>query len=104
MAAKDTIEAIREAEIASQDKEREARAEAARLVENAKAEAKKMLFEKVTGFKDEDEKAAAEAAKESAALVAQAEQDVGQEISALRERAGKNEKAAVDAVLKRLTA
>jgi hypothetical protein len=36
--------------------------------------------------------------------VAQAEEDAGQEISALRERAGKNEKAAVDAVLKRLTA
>ena len=102
--AKDTIEAIREAEIASQEKEKEARGKAAQMVEDARSAAKTLLADKLSGLKAEDEYRTEAVKSEGEKLLAQAEQEAQGEVQALRDRAGQNKAAAVDAVLKKLIA
>ena len=102
--AKDTIEAIREAELASVSKEKEAKAKAAQIVEDARAAARTAVSGKLSKLKEEDEVQKASAEKEGTALIEKAEQEAASEIQALRERAAGKEAAAIDAVLKKLTA
>ncbi len=102
--AKNTIDAIREAEAASQEREKEAKAKAAQLVEDARAAARTIVSEKLSKLKAEDQKTAEKAAEENAALIERAQQEVASEIEALRDQAGSREALAVDAVLRKLIA
>ena len=101
--ADNTIEAIRDAERESLSREKEARTKAAQIVDEARAGAKTTIADAVTALKESDEAEMRSVDAEGEKLMEKAIQEATDEIGALREKAGKNEKAAVDAVLAYLT-
>ena len=100
--ANNTIEAIREAERESLTRERDARAKAAQIVDEARAGAKTLIADVASRLKESDATDMNAADSEGKKLLEKAELEAAEEIKALRERAGKNEAAAVDAVIDHL--
>lgn len=98
-----TIEAIREAERESLSREKEAKNKAVQIVDEARAKAKTMTAEALEALKESDEAEMRSVDAEGEKLMEKAIQEATEEIGTLREKAGKNEKAAVDAVLAYLT-
>lgn len=100
--ANNTIEAIREAELSSQNSEKEAKQNAARMVEEAHVAAKSILTEKTQALKAGEEAEQNKAAEESRTLLERAKQEATAEIEAMRSAAAGKENAAIDAVLAKL--
>lgn len=98
-----TIEAIRSAERESQTREKEARAKAAQIVDEARAKAKMTAAEALTVLKESDEAEMRSVDEEGEKLMEKAIQEASEETGALRERVKQNEAAAVEAVLTYLT-
>jgi vacuolar-type H+-ATPase subunit H len=101
--AKDTIDAIREAESAAEANEKEARKKAGETVQNAQAEAEKYLSETA-----EKAKAAAEEAEKTRkaaeeTMLQRKQKETEAEITLLKQKAKVRMPEAVSAIVKALT-
>lgn len=97
--AQNTIDAIREAENACIQKEKDARKQAEDLISEAKTKAEALFKERIDAVKAEGQKAFESAEADNEAVVAKAKEEAAEEIGRLREAVRSHEKDAVQQVL-----
>lgn len=100
--SQNTIDAIREAESAAQQQEKDAKKEAERIVTKARQDAEDLVKSKIESAKKDGERALERAFAENEEVVSAAKEQARQEIDALRAKVAQKEASAVDAILKEL--
>ena len=101
--AKQTMDAIREAELNAEHTLRAAQVSANESVVNAQARAEQMIAEAQRRAADKLAETRTQAQQESEASALAASEDVTREIEALKARCRRNEAGAIDAVIAEMT-